>query len=184
MRGKDAGPPPDARALWEARTNAEIPDWVQLDKAFPGDISGKSPGWRIAAGHTLAHQGFAFVDTAVRDGRRYAITTDLLALPIDRMRPIEGSSYHGVHIPQDIDVPFAIIRHDGGSFYRSNGAGMERASPAVRRSVIKLSGKERLIDTHYYYETTDDSMGVRYARLPRRASQAHREVGPRWRALD
>ncbi|MGA2451124.1 MAG: L,D-transpeptidase [Polyangiaceae bacterium] len=156
MRNKDAGAPPDPRTLWDERTTTEVPDWVEFDHPFPGDVSGKSPGWRISAGHTLTHQGFAFVETAVRDGRRYAITTDLLAVPVDRMRPIEGSSYHGVRIPEDIDVPFALIRHDGGSFYRSNGAGMDRVGPAPRRAVIKLSGKERLIDNHYYYETTDD----------------------------
>jgi len=156
LRPNDAGVAPDPGTLWKERSTDDIPGWMQIGQTFPGDVSGKSPGWRISAGHTLAHQGFAFLDTAVRDGRRYAITTDLLALPVDRMRPIEGSSYRGVRIPDDVDVPFAFIRHDGGFFYRSSGASMDREQPALRRAVIKLSGKERLIGNHYYYETTDD----------------------------
>ena len=148
-------PAPDARGLWESGTNEDIPPWLDNGAAPPGNLSGMIVGRRLVVGHTQEHQGFAFVDTAVSEGRRYAITTDLLVVPVDRLRPIEGSDYHGVRIPDDIDVPFAIIRRDGASSYELRGDSMAKRGSLARRAVVKLSGKEQVVDGRRYFETAD-----------------------------
>jgi hypothetical protein len=154
VRGK--GPPtPDPRDLWDKRATQEIPPWLEGGAMPPGNLSGRIVGRRLVVAQTQEHQGFAFIDTAVSDGRRYAITTDLLVVPVDRLRPVEGSSYQGVHIPQDIDVPFALVRREGAFSYELRGDAMVRRARVPRRAAVKLTGKEQVVDTRRYFETTD-----------------------------
>jgi L,D-transpeptidase catalytic domain len=154
MRWK-AATAPDARALWDDHTTAEVPDWLAGGAMVPGNLSGQIVGRRLVVDHTQEHQGFAFVDTAVSEGRRYAVTTDALVVPIDRLRPIEGSDYHGVHIPEDADLPLALVRREGAWAYDLRGEAMVRATPVPRRAAIRLTGKEHLVGTRRYFETVD-----------------------------
>ncbi len=154
MRWKDT-PPPDALTLWENRTTEEVPRWLDDGAMPPGNLSGMIIKRRLVVGKTMEHQGFAFVDTAVREGRRYAVTTDLLVVPVDRLRPIEGSNYHGVKIPDEIDVPFALIRRDGAFAYSLRGEDMVRGAAVPRRAAIKLTGKEQVVGTRRYFETAE-----------------------------
>jgi L,D-transpeptidase catalytic domain len=146
-------PPQDARDLWESRASREVPRWLEDDAQPPGNLSGLIVGRRLVVGHSLEHQGFAFIDTAVSQGRRYAVTTDLLVVPVDRLRPIEGSNYRGVRIPEEIDVPFALIRREGAYSYELRGEAMVRTGHVARRAAIKLTGKEQVVSERRYYET-------------------------------
>jgi hypothetical protein len=101
------------------------------------------------------HNGFALVDTAVVEGRRYGITTDLLVFPIDRMRPIEGSPFHGYKVPGDIDFPFALVRRDGAAAYSVHAGKPVKAKDVARRAAIPLSGKQRFFDDVLFFQTTD-----------------------------
>jgi hypothetical protein len=152
MRGKTL-PPPDASAMWDDHTTADVPAWLDHGTPPPGNLSGLIVGRRLVVGQTEEHQGFAFVDTLVQEGRRYGVTTDLLVVPIDRLRPIEGSEYHGVHIPAEIDVPFALVRRDGAWSYELRGDAMARRDKVARRTALKLTGKEQVVDGRRYFET-------------------------------
>jgi hypothetical protein len=182
MRWKDA-PAPDARALWDGHTTQEVPDWLSGGATVPGNLSGKLVGRRLVVDHTQEHQGFAFLDTAVSEGRRYAITTDALVVPVDRLRPIEGSDYHGVHIPEDIDFPLALVRRDGAWAYELRGESMVRSAALARRAAIKLTGKERVVGTRRYFEAADgtwlsESHTSRLDRVKRLTKWA--QDGERW----
>jgi hypothetical protein len=148
-------PPPDAAALWEGRTTVDVPAWLEGGTPPPGNLSGLIVGRRLVVAQSEEHQGFAFVDTLVEEGRRYGITTDLLVVPVDRLRPIEGSSYHGIRIPAEIDMPFALIRRDGAFTYELRGDAMRRREKIARRSAVKLTGKEQVVETRRYFETAD-----------------------------
>ncbi len=147
--------PRTARALWDAQTT-DVPPVFAGDKAFPGNLSGltKDPG-ALVVGRTKRHNGLALVDTAVVDGRRYGITTNLLVVPIDRLRPIEGSQYHGVEIPRDIDFPFALIRRAGGASFREEGKQLVKVADLPRRAAIKLTGKQKFFHKVLHFQTED-----------------------------
>jgi hypothetical protein len=147
-------PPPDASDLWESRTTREVPDWLADGAQPPGNLSRLVVGRRLVVGETLEHQGFAFINTAVQEGRRYGITTDLLVVPVDRLRPIEGSAYHGVRIPEEIDLPMALVRRDGAHSFTLRGEQMIRGESVERRAAIKLTGREQVVDSRRYFETT------------------------------
>ena len=150
-------PGEDARMLWASQATQGVPAWLDHGAQPPGNLSGMAIGRRLVIGQTIEHQGFAFVDTAVSEGRRYGITTDLLVVPVDRLRPIEGSDFHGVRIPEDIDVPFALVRRDGAFLYEyePQRAAMRRREKASRRAAFKLTGKEQVVEERRFYETTD-----------------------------
>jgi lipoprotein-anchoring transpeptidase ErfK/SrfK len=154
MRWKDQ-PAPDPAALWEEHTTQEVPAWLEGGAQPPGNLSRMIVGRRLVVGDTLEHQGFAFIDTVVNEGRRYAITTDLLVIPVDRLRPIEGSGFHGVRIPEDIEMPFALVRREGAHAFTLRGDEMVRGEAVARRAAIKLTGKEQVVDKRRYFETAD-----------------------------
>lgn len=155
LRWKEGEAPVEAAALWEDHTTQDVPPWLDGGAQPPGNLSKMIIGRRLVVGQTLEHQGFAFIDTAVVEGRRYAVTTDLLVVPVDRLRPIEGSGFHGVRIPEDIDMPFALVRREGASVYELRGERMVRTHAVARRAAIKITGKEQVVDDHRYFETTD-----------------------------
>jgi len=154
LRGKTE-PVPSAAALWEARTTEEVPDWLSGSKFPPGNLSGLRHHNDLVVGATKDHNAFALIDTAVADGRRYGITSELLVYPVDRMRPVEGSTFAGYRIPEDIDFPFALVRRDGAETYALHGKKLARTHELPRRSAVRLSGAQRAFDGVLYFQTAD-----------------------------
>jgi hypothetical protein len=76
-------------------------------------------------------------------------------VPIDRLRPIEGSAYKGARIPEDVELPAALIRRDGAWEYELRGESMARVAQVARRAVFRLTGKEHVVGTRRYFETSD-----------------------------
>jgi hypothetical protein len=147
--------PAPALSLWQARTTQDVPDWLSAGKFPPANLSGLRHGDDLVVGVTKNHNAFALLDTAVVEGRRYGITTDLVIYPVDRMRPVEGSSFAGYRIPEDVDFPFALVRRDGAEAYAERGRKLVKAHDVARRSAIRLSGKQRIIDGVLHFETSD-----------------------------
>lgn len=147
--------PEPASELWARRTTEDVPDWLADGKFPPGNLSGLRRKNELVVGVTKDHNALALIDTAVVDGRRYGITTDLLFYPIDRMRPIEGSAFAGYRIPEDVDFPFAMVRREGADAYRERGKKLVKVRDVKRRTAVRLSGKQRLFDGVLHFETTD-----------------------------
>jgi hypothetical protein len=153
-RGDPASPTPPPRTLWDERTTREVPDW--LSGTFPpGNLSGLRHREDLVVGATKNHNAFALVDTAVMEGRRYAITTDLLVYPVDRLRPIEGSAFAGYRIPEDVDFPFALVRREGAAAYSLHGKKLVKVKDIARRSALRLTGQQRLDNDVLHFQTTD-----------------------------
>jgi hypothetical protein len=150
LQGKAA---PPAAELLERRETREVP-WFFQDRSPPGNLSGFPSLDGLVLARAKHHNGFAFVDTVVVEGRRYAISTQLFLLPVDRLRPIEGSSFHGVEIPGDIDFPFAFVRR-AGPLFRLEGSKLVKERDAERRAVLKLTGKQKKFGDRLHYETEE-----------------------------
>jgi hypothetical protein len=187
LRGKKDLPPgdatPTAGELWQARTTRDVPEWLAGGRFPPRNLSTLRHGDELVVGEATHHNGFAFVDTVVADGRRYGITSDLLVFPIDRVRPIEGSAFHGLRVPQDIAFPFALVRRDGAAAYALAGTKLVKAKDVPRRSAVPLTGKQRFVGGVLHFQTTDGLwLSDRYAsrvdgvkKMPKWAAQ-----GARW----
>ena len=156
LRGK-TDPTPSAATLWQTAETREVPDWLggESQRLFPPAVSGARRAQDLVVGVTKNHNGFALIDTAVEEGRRYGVTTDLLLYPIDRMRPIEGSPFHGYRIPEDVAFPFAIVRREGASALSLRKGKLVKAHDVARRSVVALTGKQRFDGGVLHFQTAD-----------------------------
>jgi hypothetical protein len=135
----------------------ELPAWLPIGAFPPGNLAGMRYGDDVVVGATRNHNGFAVVDTAVLEGRRYAITSDLLVYPIDRLRPIEGSAFHGYRVPEDIDFPFALVRREGASAWAARNSKLVKLKDLPRRAAIHLTGKQRFFGNVLYFQADDGS---------------------------
>ncbi|APR79545.1 Hypothetical protein A7982_04892 [Minicystis rosea] len=136
-------------------TDKEIPWFLQDGKAVP-NLSGKvKTADAVKIDDFAHHNGVAFVESFLWEGRRYNVSTDLRVLPADRFRPIRGSEFHGWVIGEDIDFPFALVRKKGAKKYRFDGKKMVSAGDLEWRSAVKLTGKQKMEGSRLFYETAD-----------------------------
>lgn len=146
----------DALANYSDRvTDADIPDIFLGDRVFP-NLSGQirsASAMRI--GEVSTHNGVAFLDTYLVRGRRYGVTTDLRVIPTDRFRAIRGSEFHGVRMPEDAQIPFAIVRGSKSKRYRREGNRWIAAKPLEFREIVSLTGRYKFTGGVYYYETNE-----------------------------
>ena len=155
LRPPSANPVSSARELWEKHINVDVP-WFFAGGRQPPPIGGspkRDEG--LIAGAMQRHHGFAFTRTFVAEGRRYAVTPDLLLLPVDRLRAIAGSPYKGVEIPGDVAMPLALVRVEGAFAFRMVGRRLVRDRALPRRTALPLTGKQQFFDGHLYFESTD-----------------------------
>ena len=147
---------PDLAEAWRTKYSDPLPDFLRNGKSppkIPGESSASASELVLA---TMAPRvGYSLFKTFLSDGRRYGLTTRLEVVPTDRLRPIQGSEFHGFRIPQDIDFPFAIVRQPGARLYR-NVPGTRQLKPsehAQYRSALKLTGKQAFFHGKLHYET-------------------------------
>lgn len=152
MKWKAKASPPALEALDERLTDDDIPWFLKDGKVVP-NLSGRvKTADAVKIGEFSHHNGVAFVETFLSEGRRYNVSTDLRVLPADRFRPIRGSEFHGWVIGQDIDFPFALVRKKGAKKYLASGNKMVSSGELAWRSALKLTGKQKMEGSHLYYE--------------------------------
>jgi len=159
LRWKNAKEAPDAlQTLADKTTDPDIPPFLANGARLP-NLSGFVPnGAVIKAGDFSRHNGVAFLDTFLWEGRRMGLSVDLRLFPTDRFRPIKGSDYHGVVIGKDVELPFGIVRARGQKRFKPMGGKLAPAGPLEWRSVVKLTGKVRSWGGSKYFETTDEEL--------------------------
>lgn len=151
------GDPPDPRMAWEERRTEALPPFLADGKTVPAP-AGRLRDAGLIAGTMKPRAGYSFLATYLWQGRRYGLTTDLLLMPTDRLRPIQGSTHHGVEIGpgKDIDFPFALVRRENAKYwlYQSSPRRLVEAGSAPYFTAVKLSGKQQFFERRLYYETS------------------------------
>lgn len=78
------------------------------------------PTDKVATGFALARSAFAFLDLFESDGRRFGLTTDFSVIPLDRVEPVEPSSFRGVILTEEDALPLAFVRSRSAWVYRQD----------------------------------------------------------------
>lgn len=146
----------DPSDAWSKRLSDTLPVFLQQGR-FPPRIAGEgtiTPA-KLVSNNMSPHVGYSILETFLSEGRRYGLTTKFEIVPTDRLRPIQGSDFHGYRIPQDIDFPFAIVRQPGASFFSFDPTTkkVKAAGLAPYRAAIKLTGKQSFFRGRLHYET-------------------------------
>jgi lipoprotein-anchoring transpeptidase ErfK/SrfK len=175
------GQAPDPAQAWRSHLSDPLPDFLRDPKGPRGSAAGAS----VTLGMMEPRVGYSMLDTFLHEGRRYGLTAELELIPIDRLRPIHGSDFHGFLVGKEVHFPFVIVRHPNARFWRRSSAkgGLVDDGPAPYRSALQLSGKQDLVKGHLYYETEDhrwlsDQHASRFR--PARRMPAWGQRGERW----
>ncbi|WP_437489166.1 L,D-transpeptidase [Sorangium sp. So ce1014] len=190
------GAEPDLAAhLLRAATAARAPDFVApppLDatpsvllygRPAPGLAGDRRAPDALVLGRARTRSGFALLSTFDHDGRRFGLTTDLAALPLDRTRVIRPSAFSGLLLPEDVPLPVAFSRRRHAvRLVPGERGGLTRA-PLRFREALPLSGASRRVGGIDYLEARDGSLVraddlVRVDPLPRTPAWAVR--GRKW----
>jgi len=149
----------DPNAAWQNKlTDDPLPEFLKNGRFAPHTTSDGTPAGDSASLGTMARRvGFSFLRTVWSEGRHYGLTSKFELVPTDRVRPIQGSDFHGFRIPEDIDFPFAIVRQPGAMLFTYDSLSKKTTAHghAPYRSALKLSGKQAFFRGKLFYETTE-----------------------------
>jgi lipoprotein-anchoring transpeptidase ErfK/SrfK len=115
------------------------------------------------------HTGVAFVgafDSGPElDHRKFAITVDLRLVPIDKVKPETGSTWHGVELTGVMKLPVSFARpcalRDKRApmmpcrhVFRLDGERMRLGDAVPPRAFLRLTGTRKVVDDVPFWETT------------------------------
>jgi hypothetical protein len=140
-------PAPDALHAWASQSSDALPQFLQLAARA---TSGASP----VVEHMKPKVGYSLLETFLSAGRRYGVTSDLTLLPVDRLRPIQGSSFHGVQIGRDVKLPFVFVRSPDATYweYDKRARRFRAAGAAEYRAALHLTGKQQFVHGRLHFE--------------------------------
>jgi len=148
---------PEPRAVWSERRSDGIPEFLASGAALPNlHQKPRDPG-QLVIGWPRPRVGYSFVTTFLSEGRRYGLTPELEIVPTDRLRPIQGSDFHGVQIGGGVALPFALVRQPGAHYvsYQRSGDRLVDGDTAPYREAVMLTGRQQFFHDVLHYETKD-----------------------------
>lgn len=151
------GTPPDPGDVWRARRTEAVPAFLASGGTAPNVEHKPRDEGQLVIGRMRAKVGYSFTDTFLWQGRRYGVTPNLEILPTDRLRPIQGSDFHGVEIGKGVEFPLALVREPGARyvvFERSDNRLLE-GPVAPYREAVPLTGRQQFFHDVLHYETKD-----------------------------
>jgi len=137
----------DASQAWATQRSDPLPKFLEL-------ASRAGSGGPVVVDRMKPKVGYSLIETFLSSGRRYGVTSDLTLVPVDRLRPIQGSSFHGVEIGKEIELPFAFVRAPDAKYgeYDARLHKFRVAGPAEYRSAVHLTGKQQFFHGHLHFE--------------------------------
>jgi hypothetical protein len=151
-------PVQDPTDAWHNKFTEQLPDFLKAGRFAPQTTNdGAKVGDSATLGTMARRVGYSLLKTVWSEGRHYGLTSKFELVPTDRLRPIQGSDFHGYRIPQDIDFPFVIVRQPGATLfnYDSSSKKLTPNGRAPYRGALKLTGKQNFFHGKLYYETAD-----------------------------
>ncbi len=133
-----------AAQAWQTHASDPLPKFLSIAAASTSAV----------VDHMKPKVGYSLLETFLSAGRRYGVTTDLTLVPIDRLRPIQGSSFHGVEIGKDVKLPFAFVRSPDAKYweYDKRSKKFREAEGADYRAAVHLTGKQQFFHGHLHFE--------------------------------
>jgi hypothetical protein len=141
------GTPPDPEAAFRARLTQGVPSFLEDHRQIPNLLRKPREADQLVIEKMEPKLGYALLETFFWQGRRYGLTTELKIVPTDRLRPIQGSDFHGFEIGKDFKFPIAIVRTPIARF-RDGGQ-------APYRGLLNLTGRKQFFDKVLHYQTDD-----------------------------
>jgi len=137
---------PSAAEAWATQSSEPLPQYLEI----AARTSTRAP----VVERMKPKVGYSLLETFLSAGRRYGVTSDLTLVPIDRLRPIQGSSFHGVEIGKEVQLPFAFVRAPDAKYweYDKRARKFREAEAAQYRATVHLTGKQQFFHGRLHFE--------------------------------
>ncbi len=141
-------------------------DGVPLDDV-PWFLSGGEPsiasnGVRFSktallVGSPSPKSGFAFTSLFESSGHRFGLTVDMTVVPLDRVKKIEPSRFHGIPLVGDTELPVVFVRSRSAALYSGDPklAGLKFERRLEFREALSITGRRARANDLSYLETRD-----------------------------
>jgi lipoprotein-anchoring transpeptidase ErfK/SrfK len=115
----------------------------------------REPG-ALTTGRAMPDSGFALLGIYEHEGRRFALNTDFQLVPLDRLKPVEISKFHGIKLDDQVTLPVAFVRSQNANLYAGDPKtiGLTIARKLDYREAVPLTGREVVSGGIHYLETT------------------------------
>ncbi len=149
-KGNAVGDPPDEpmevseNLIFGGNGDDSIPWFFQNGRKIPNISSFKSPEYAVITNRIARHAGLALIDSFMGPGRRFAMTTDARLIPTSKLKPVTGSTFHGVDLQKGWNLPIAFVISKSGSMFEYTNNGLHKISNLIWHSPIQLNGKSMM----------------------------------------
>jgi lipoprotein-anchoring transpeptidase ErfK/SrfK len=141
---------------WRTEPSDALPQALLEGHAVPTPWGNFREGNPLTTGRAMPDSGFALLGIYEHEGRRYALDTDFELLPLDRLKPVEIISFHGLRLDDQVTLPVAFVRSSSANLYTGNPktTGLSIVRKLDYREAVPLSGREVIVSGVHYLETT------------------------------
>jgi lipoprotein-anchoring transpeptidase ErfK/SrfK len=141
-------------AAWTWLPTSPTPSALADGRPVPMPWGYHREGAPLTTGRAMPDSGFAILGVYERDGRRFALNTDFQLVPLDRLTPVEVSSFHGVRLDDAVTLPLAFVRSRNALLYAGDPkTGLSIARRLSYREPVQLTGREIVVAGVHYLET-------------------------------
>jgi hypothetical protein len=174
------------------RRTASSFDSLSLDPVpsfLEGGQSTFSPhGYRVArdeltVGTAIPRTGFSLISWFEEHGRRWGLTVDMGVVPLDRLRRVEPSTFHGLPLSDAVGLPVVFVQTKNAMLYEGDPVrgGLRPGRRLGYREAVAITGESAKVGKLRYLKTRSgdwlrDERLVKVDRIvePRRGSVAAR----------
>jgi hypothetical protein len=140
---------------WKRVPSSTVPAPLAEGRTVPLPWGFFREGNPLVTGRAMPDSGFALLGVYEQDGRRFALNTDFQIVPLDRLKPVEVSSFHGLRLDDQVTLPVAFVRSGSAHLYTGDPKhGLTIARKLAYREAVPLTGREIVVSGVHYLETT------------------------------
>ncbi|MEM9875977.1 MAG: L,D-transpeptidase [Myxococcota bacterium] len=154
--GPPPGQPPDLTTFekFGGDPEGEVPWFFDGGRQIPNVSSFKVPDYAVITNRIKRHAGVALIDAFPGEERDFALTTDLRLIPISKLKPGRGSTFHGVELTEGWELPVGFVKRDGVYAYDKRKGSFRRIKKKIAYGApIQLTGEVRRDGSRRYVET-------------------------------
>ncbi len=168
--GLAIGPPPkepphtDLSILFGGDGNDVVPWWLDGGRKIPHLAAYKAPRYAVIAGRVKRFTGVAVIDSFVpgdaAQNRRMAVTADGRLIPVSKLKPNTGSTWHGVALGKKtgLDLPLGFVTNRSGApVFELSDTETKRVGEVSFRATVNLNGKVRNRQGKRYVQLKDEN---------------------------
>jgi L,D-transpeptidase catalytic domain len=145
----------NTRYAWRSAPSDPTPPFLLSGGQAPTPFGFAHEANKLTSGRAVPDSSFALLAIYDHQGRRFGLTTDMSLLPLDRMKPVAASTFHGLALTSDVTLPVVFVRAKNAFLYSgSPSSGLSIARPIGFREALPITGRSRVLSGLSYLETT------------------------------